>query len=76
MNARDAGGDVSGYQEKRKREKASVMWSTGDLGRRKVGAGSVMGISRDDGLLSRLLHYLSSKNARNRRDLKPWQTAD
>lgn len=47
MNAREVRGDVSGYEGKGKRKRASVMWSTGDLGRRKVGGRSVMQFARE-----------------------------
>ena len=45
MNARGMGVDVSGYDGRERWEKGSVMWSTRDLGRQKVGGRSVMEVS-------------------------------
>jgi hypothetical protein len=45
MNAREVRGDVSGYEGRERWRKGSVMWDTVDLGRRKVGAGSVMKVA-------------------------------
>jgi hypothetical protein len=45
MNAREVGGSVSDYERRERWRRGSVMWSTRDLGRQKVGGRSVMEVS-------------------------------